>query len=280
MKSRVFLFSPGSDRQKAEKAIASAADFVILDLEDAVAPSEKEQARVQIVEMLTAYRNRPIIVRINALSTLWALQDLLSVIPTRPYGILVPKTESASDVGKVSWLIEQLMGPDSGMWIYPLLETGAGIENVKEIALASKDIKQLVFGALDYCLDLGVEYQPDSDVLMSARTRIVNASAMAKLPGPIDTVYPVVKDGEGLRQDTLTAKKLGFKGKLIIHPSQIEIVQQVFSPSEHEIDEAKDIIKVYEQAKAEGKGAIQWKGKMLDEPVLKRALQVLEEYGE
>lgn len=294
MKSRVFLFAPGSDVKKAEKALASTADLVILDLEDAVAPAEKERARSQVAELVKAHRERDVLVRVNALSTVWALQDLLAIIPVQPYGIVLPKAEPAH-VARVSWVIDQLLGTvkkgtadnsgarvstESGPVIYPLIETASGVANAGSIAVASKRVKQLIFGALDYCLDLGIAYDSESEALTYARNHLVAASAQAKLPGPIDTVYPSVKDSEGLRKDSLTAKALGFKGKLVIHPGQIEVVQEVFSPSAAEIEDAQEIVRVYQEAQAQGIGAVQWKGKMLDEPVLKRAQQVLAEYGE
>ncbi len=294
MKSRVFLFAPGSDLKKAEKALGSAADLVILDLEDAVAPSEKERARLNVVELVRAHREREVLVRVNALSTPWALQDLLAVVPEKPYGIVLPKAESASDVARVSWVIDQLLGEmqgkingtvgapavgDVGLVIYPLIETAAGVANADSIALASSRVKQLIFGALDYSLDLGIAYDSESEALTYARNRLIGASAQAKLPGPIDTVYPSVKDEEGLRRDSVKGKALGFKGKLVIHPGQINVVQNVFSPSEAELEDAKAIVQVYQKAQAEGIGAVQWKGKMLDEPVLKRAQQILSEFA-
>lgn len=285
MKSRVFLFTPGSDIKKAEKALGSAADYVILDLEDAVAPLEKKHARANVVELLQSHQGREVLVRINALTTPWALQDVLAIVPVKPSGIVVPKAEAAEDIAKISWLIEQLLDSrdgetGNGPVIYPLIETAAGLVNAERIAVASHRVKQLIFGALDYSLDLGITYDSESEALNYARNRLVAASAQAKLPGPIDTVYPNVKDVEGLKRDSLKARALGFKGKLVIHPVQIEIVESVFSPSESEIEEAKEIVQVYQKAQSEGVGAVQWKGKMLDEPVLKRAQQVLAEFGE
>ena len=250
---------------------------------------------MNVVELVRAHRSREVLVRVNALSTPWALQDLLAVAPEKPYGIVLPKAESASDVGRVSWVIDQLLGgvqeetgvtpglsarADAGLVIYPLIETAAGIANTESIALASLRVKQLIFGALDYSLDLGIAYDRESEALTYARNRLVTASAQAKLPGPIDTVYPNVKDDEGLTQDSLRAKALGCRGKLVIHPGQVEIVQNVFSPSEAEIEEAKEIVMVYRKAQSEGIGAVQWRGKMLDEPVLKRAQQILGECRE
>lgn len=285
MKTRVFMFSPGSDRIKSKKALESAADVIILDLEDAVVPSEKEQARLNVAEAVRTYRNRQVLVRINALSTPWALQDLLTVVPELPTGIVLPKSETASDIIKASWVIDQLNSDKSakdekGIGLYPLIETAAGIAQAESIAQASSRVRRLIFGALDYSLDLGISYDRESEAINFARNRLVLASVQSKLPGPIDTVYPNVKDTEGLKQDSLKAKALGFKGKLIIHPGQIEIVNTIFSPSPVELEEAAEIVEVYQKAKAEGIGAVLWKGKMLDEPVLKRAHQILEEFKE
>ena len=275
MSARTFLFAPGSDLAKVEKALASTADIVIIDLEDAVPPSEKERARANIVKILRAKPIRPVLVRVNSLSTAWALSDLLAVVPLLPQGIVIPKAQSNIEIKMVSWVIEQLAGVNSGIDIYPLIETATGVEEAASIAKASALVKRLIFGALDYSLDLGLSYTPDPTVLVYARARLVVASAAAGLEGPIDTVYPGFKDEDGLRRDTLEAKKLGFKGKLVIHPAQIIPVNEMFTPSEVEFEEAQQIVEVYRQAQAEGKGAVQWKGKMIDEPVLKRAEQIL-----
>ncbi len=280
MRGRTFLFAPASDLKKAEKALASAADIVVLDLEDAVALSEKEQARANIESLLKAGNAKPVLVRINAVTSPWALKDLLAVLPLNPDGIMLPKAEIATDAKKVCWIITQVMGTDSEIGIYPLIETAAGVEQALAIAQASRRVRRLVFGALDYSLDLGLNYTGDSSTLAYARARLVGASAAARLEGPVDTVYPALKDEEGLRKDTLAAQLVGFKGKLVIHPAQIEVVNEMFTPPAEEIEDARQIVSVYRQAQAEGKGAVQWKGKMLDEPVLKRAEQVLAQYGQ
>lgn len=275
MSGRTFLFAPGSERQKSEKALASDADVIILDLEDAVAITEKEHARASIVQLLSEKRTKLVLVRINSLSTTWALQDLLSIVPLKPDGIVLPKTESALDVKKVCWVIDQLLGKECDLGIYPLIETACGVEEAVTIAQASKRIKRLIFGALDYSLDIGLNFTGDPFTYSYARARLVAASAVAKLQGPIDTVYPAFRDEKGLRKDTLDGRKIGFKGKLVIHPAQITIVNQLYTPSVEEFEEARQIVEACMQAQVEGKGAIQWQGKMLDEPVLRRAQQVL-----
>lgn len=275
MSARTFLFAPGSEQSKVKKALASTADVVILDLEDAVAPSEKDRARVNIVEVLKANPVKSILVRINSLSTSWALADLLAIVPFHPKGIVVPKAQTKFEIKMVNWMIEKMTGSNLEIGIYPLIETAAGVEKATSIAQSSSLVKRLIFGALDYSLDIGLDYSGDTTVLAYARARLVGASAAAGLEGPVDTVYPEIKNEDGLRRDTLEAKKLGFKGKLVIHPAQIALVNEAFTPSEAEFKEAQLIVEVYRQAQNEGKGAVQWKGKMLDVPVLKRAEQIL-----
>lgn len=272
---RTLLFAPASDRRKVEKALLSEADGVILDLEDAVAPSEKEQARANIVEILAEKPGKSVVVRVNGLNTPWSLKDLLAVIPLQPEGLMIPKVESALDVAKVNWLIDQLLGKESELGLYPMIETALGVEEAVGIARSDRRIQQLVFGALDYAADLALTYSADPWPLAYARSRIVGASVAAGVEGPLDAVFPGIKDEEGLRQDTWEGKKLGFKGKLLIHPAQITPVNEIFSPTEAELEDARQIMEVYENALAEGKGAIQWKGKMLDEPVLKWAKRLL-----
>lgn len=277
MRDRSFLFVPGNDEKKIAKALQSTADVIVFDLEDSVIPAQKEWARANVVGILAERLGKPMLVRINSVSTPWALQDLLAVLPQKPYGIMLPKSELACDIKKVCWVSEQLTGADSEPRIYPLIESAAGVERALEIAQASRRICRLVFGALDYLLDLGLDYNSDPSLLAYARARLVGISAITGLEGPVDTVYPVFNDEEGLLRDTLEAKKLGFAGKLVIHPRQIEIVNRVFSQSSAQIEEAKQIVKVYKEAQLEGKGAIQWKGKMIDEPILKRAQRVLQQ---
>lgn len=274
MRTRTFLFAPGSDAKKAEKALLSNADVIILDLEDAVAPTEKKGARGIIVGLLRAERRKPILVRINSGLTTWALADLLAIVPWQPDGIVVPKA-SPSDIQKVCWVVEQLAGLEHKIGIYPLIETAGGVEEALATAQAGREVRQLIFGALDYCADVGLTFTGDPFPVSYARSRLAVASAAAGLPGPIDTVYPGFKDEEKLRQDTLEGKKLGFRGKLVIHPAQIDVVNELYSPTQEEISEARQIVEVYEQAKAVGLGSVQWKGKMLDEPVLKRAQQII-----
>jgi citrate lyase subunit beta/citryl-CoA lyase len=255
--------------------MASEADVIVLDLEDEVSLIEKEQTRKYILGVLAEELAKPILVRINCLNTAWALQDLLAVVPLKPLGIILPKTESASDVKKVCWVIDQLIGNDGEMGIYPLIETARGVEEAVNIAKASKRIKRLIFGGLYYSSDIGLSYSNDPSIYAYARARLVAASAIAEIEGPVDTVYPAFKDEKGLRRDTLEGKKMGCKGKMVIHPAQIAIVKELYTPTVEEFEEARQIVEVYLQSLAEGNGAAQWQGKILEEPVLKRAQKVL-----
>lgn len=275
---RSLLFAPASDQGKMLKALASEADGVILDLEDAVAPSEKERARGNLVTLLAEKQAKTVLVRINSLNSQWALQDLLAITPLNLDGVVLPKTESAEDVGKVLWIWDQLSGDTQraqlGL-IYPMIESANGVEEVVRIAKSSSRVGQLLFGSLDYLVNLEIRYPADPLTLIYARSRLVSASATAGLEGPLDGVYPPIKDEEGLALEALTAKKLGFKGKMLIHPAQIKRVNEIFTPDEEEIAEASEMLQIYQQAQAAGKGAIQWQGKMLDEPALKWAQRIL-----
>lgn len=271
-----FLFAPGNDRKKLEKAMASEADVIVLDLEDTVASlTDKKQARENILGVLVEKLTKPILVQISSLSTTSVLQDLLAIVPLKPLGIILPTTESALDVQKVCWVMDQLIGKECEMGIYPLIETALGVEDAVNIAKASKRIKRLIFGAFGYSLDTGLSHTNDSSIYAYARARLVAASAAAGIEGPIDTIYPAFKDEKGLRRDTLEGKKMGFKGKLVIHPAQIAIVKELYTPTADEFEEARQIVEVYFQALAEGKDTAQWQGKLLDEQVLKRAQLVL-----
>lgn len=276
---RTMLFAPGSDEQKAVKALGLQADAVILDLEDAVALSEKDKARQLVTGLLKQTVREKVFVRINSLATPYALADLRQVMEAKPYGIMLPKSESEGDVRIVDWILGQLEGeygiPLGTTEIIPLVESATGVENSLKIASASLRIKRLAFGALDYTADLGTSYSKSGEEIFYARTRLVVASRAAGKEGPIDTVFPDFKDLEGLEKETALVKQLGFRGKLLIHPGQIETVHRVFNPSEAEVEKSKRIVAAYEEAKAQGLGVFQLDGKMIDAPVLKRAQQVM-----
>jgi len=277
---RTLLFAPGSDETKIQKALRLKPDAVILDLEDAVALSEKAKARQLVTELLRQSSRKRVFVRINSLATSYALADIRQVVEAQPFGIMLPKAESKQDIYIVDWVLSQLeqeYGIPLGQTdLIPLVESAAGVENCLEIVSASARVKQLAFGALDYTADLGTSYSKTGEETLYARSRLVAASRAVRKEGPIDTVFPDVKDTEGLKQETLLVKQLGFRGKLVIHPGQIEPVHQVFNPTETEVKKSKRIVTAFEEARSNGQGVFQLDGKMIDTPVLKRAQQILE----
>ena len=277
---RSLLFAPGSDEGKATKALGLKADAVILDLEDAVALSEKNRARSLVSRLLKEVARDRAYVRINALTTPFALADLMEIMAAMPAGIVLPKSESKQDIQIVDWIISQLeseFGMPAGQTdLIPLVESAAGVENSFEIANATPRVKRLAFGALDYTADLGTSYTKSGEEILYARSRLVVASRSAGKEMPIDTVFPDISDSEGLVIETQFVKQLGFQGKLVIHPKQIDLVHQVFNPSEAEVEKAQRIVAAFQAAMEKGLGVIQLDGKMIDAPVLKRAEQILE----
>jgi citrate lyase subunit beta/citryl-CoA lyase len=277
---RSLLFAPGNVTRRVEKALQLNADAVILDLEDAVPLSEKSSARELVAQALQRPRNSLCYIRVNALTTGLTIDDLTAVISSQLDGIVLPKAEEAEDLRKVDWYLsyleEKLSLPIGSIDLIPLVESAKGIRNVDAIAASVKRVQRLCFGSIDYAADIQVQLSAEKMELLYARSSLVNASAAAGLEPPIDTVYPEIRDIDGLRTDAITARGLGFQGKLLIHPDQIEPVNQIFSPSEEEIAYAKRIIAAFKQAEAAGLAAITLdEGKFIDYPVVRNAQRLL-----
>lgn len=277
---RSLLFAPGNVARRVEKALNSAADAVILDLEDAVPVSEKEIVRPVVAAALKQPRTTACYVRVNALDTGLAIDDLTAVFSAELDGIMAPKVETPADLEKIDWYMDYLekkcsLSPGT-IDLIPLIENARGIENAQSIAGAVDRVKRLCFGAVDYTADLGIELTGGTEILY-ARARLVNASRAAGLEPPIDTVYPKIRDAEGLLEDTLRARRLGFQGKLIIHPEQIEPVNRIFTPSEKEIAFARKVLDAFREAEARGHAAITLEdGKFIDYPVVQNARRLLQ----
>jgi len=276
---RSMLFVPANDPKKVAKALASAADCVILDLEDAVALSAKQAARSAVREILRDRGEREVYVRVNSFDTPFLYEDLTAVVPACPTGIMLPKAESVDQLKCVDWLIGQLERQvdmvRGVIGLVTLVETACGIERAAEISGGSERIKCLAFGAVDYTLDIGTKLSADGLELLHARSRVVVASRLGGREKPIDTVYPNFRDMAGLRVESELAKGLGYQGKMIIHPDQIDIVHQVFSPSAEELAYAARVVAAFEEAEKNGLAAIHLDGKMIDYPVMLRARQLL-----
>lgn len=273
---RSMLFIPGNNPAMLQNGGVFGADAVILDLEDAVAPTEKDAARFLVAHALRTvdYGVSEKVIRINTLDT-FASEDIKMVVPCRPDAILVPKVESVADIHMVVAMIAAAELPNQRpVKIIALLETPRGIIEAYNIGMADPRVVALALGAEDYTAGLGAIRTKEGTEIFTARTMVINAAAAADVQS-IDTPYTDANDEEGLLADTQLAKQLGFKGKLSINPRQIEDIHQVFNPSSSEIDWAEQVIFAIGKAQAEGSGVASLNGKMVDLPVVNRAERIL-----
>jgi citrate lyase subunit beta / citryl-CoA lyase len=260
---RSYLYVPGSDPRRIEKALASEADAVILDLEDAVAPNRKEEARTTVAEVLRSEHEKPVFVRINAPDSVLAEEDVEAVAGPRLAGLRLPKTESPEFVRRVAQRLENL-GCEAGLQC--LIESALGLEFAFEIARTHEKVVGMSLGEADLAADLGVRGDAG---LLYARSRLVAATRAAGLPGPVQSVYTNVRDAEGLRRSTMEGKNMGFVGRSAIHPAQIEVINEVFTPTEEEVAEAKDLLARLEESTGTGTGAFALEdGRFVDEAVV------------
>lgn len=277
---RSMLFVPANDVRRVGKALTSNADCVILDLEDAVAVSEKQTARNAVCQVLKERGLRDIYVRVNSFDSTFLYHDLTTIVPLCPTGIMLPKAEFVEQIRISDWLISQLeltAGLSPGkIGLIALIETASGVINAPEIAGAAKRLQCLAFGAVDYVLDIGTNLSENGQELFYARSQVVAASRRGGCDKPIDTVYPNFRDEIGLERESKYARGLGFQGKMIIHPGQIDPVHRIFSPTPEEIAFAQRIVDAFEKAEKQGRASIDLEGKMIDYPVMKRARQLLQ----
>lgn len=277
---RSVLFTPGNNMRMIHKLPTLTADAVILDLEDSVPMAEKDTARIFIRDSLDYLSTgvSDIYVRVNGLATGLTAEDCEFVVQKGITGIMIPKVESRNEVLEVEKIIEELerkrgLEPGSVVLI-PTIESAKGVVNAYEIASASKRVIALGFGAVDFTRDMGVSLSKEGTELFFARSYVAIAARAAGVLA-IDTVFTDIADREGLIKDAMLAKQLGFKGKFLIHPSQIEPVNRIFSPSEKEIEYAKKVVQAFKEAEARGLGAASLEGRMIDIAVYKQAEDLL-----
>jgi citrate lyase subunit beta/citryl-CoA lyase len=259
---RSYLFVPGNRPGRFAKACAAGAHAVIVDLEDAVPEEEKAAARAALATWLTAAQ--PVLVRINGPETEWFPEDLRLCKSPGIAGILLPKTER----------VEHLRSIDAevGKPILPLIESAQGFWNVLEIA-RSPSVERLVFGSIDFQLDLAM--QAEEEELLYFRSQLVLASRVAGIDAPVDGVSVAIENPEQLRVDTLRARRLGFGGKLCIHPKQVAHVNNCFRPSADQVAWARRVVEAASAAKG---AAVAVDGKMVDRPVILKAEAILREF--
>ncbi|HXF84783.1 MAG TPA: CoA ester lyase [Anaerolineales bacterium] len=278
---RALLYMPGDDRRKIEKATTLGVDCICMDMEDGVAINRKAEARAVIAQAMKElyFGNSERCIRINSIGSGLEKYDLAAALATNPDAIVVPKVESAEQVKWVSEHIETYER-SSGQRVGNIrlligVETAKGILNIKEIAEADQRLEAIIFGAEDYAASIGATRTKEGWEVLYARSVVVAACAANGLQA-IDMVYIDFKDLEGLRLEAEQGARFGFSGKQVIHPNQVPIVQEAFTPSDEAITYAKRIVESFEASQKEGKGAYSLDGKMIDMPLLKNAQKVLE----
>lgn len=281
MKLRSPLFAPGDSARKAEKALATAADAVIFDLEDSVAASAKEAARAATAALLPGIRRAGVIVRINARGTAWYLADLAAIVPGRPGAIMLPKCSGAEDLIALDHHLEALETaaglPVGGIMVLPIVtETAASVLGLASMAGSARRVLGFCFGAEDLSADLGISPRNADHsypaAIAHARAAVLVAAAAAGVPA-IDTPWPDPRDPDGLAREAATAAADGFVGKLCIHPDQIAAVNAAFTPDPLRIDWARRVLAGF--AANPDAGVFSLDGKMIDRPHLRLAERIL-----
>ena len=267
---RSILFVPGDRPDRYEKALAAGADAVCIDLEDAVASGHKTGARASVARFL-ANRPRPsaaaVIVRLNDPDTGEGELDAGALRDQPPDAVMIPKVTTAEGVARTSRLV------GAAMPLLPIIETARGLENAARIGAASPAVAALIFGGFDLSVELGAE--PDWESLLYARSRVVHAAAVSGLEA-IDMPSRDLRRTAGLRAEAENARRLGYSGKVAIHPAQIGAIHEVFTPSAEEVERARRIV---EADRAAGGGAVALDGRMVDRPVVEAARRVLARAG-
>ncbi len=277
---RALLYMPGDDRHKIEKAVTLGVDCICMDMEDGVAMNRKAEARATIAKALQEldFGASEKLARINAVGSGMESHDLRAVLPYRPDGIVIPKME---ELGQIEWASEVIEAvelqngwPVGSIRILVDVETARGILNLNEIASHPR-LDALIFGGEDYAASVGATRTKEAVELLYAREATVAAAAAYGLQA-VDIVAIDFKDLEALRIESEFGAQLGFTGKQIIHPSQVEPVQKAFTPNDAAIAHARRIVETFEASQAKGAGAYALDGKMIDRPLLKNAQKVLE----
>jgi citrate lyase subunit beta / citryl-CoA lyase len=274
-RSRLYL--PGNEPKYFVNAGLHAPDAIILDLEDSVHFAEKDTARLLVRNALRSvdFGAAERMVRINQLPL--GLQDLEQIVPQSPDLILLPKVETPEQVSDVVRAVESIAnqsGVTRPIWLMPILESALGIENAFSIATASDRIAAITVGLEDYTADLGVAKTPEGIESLYARQRVVNAAHAAHVQA-IDSVYGDVADSEGLLRWGEASRAMGFEGMGCLHPIQIEIIHRAFTPTSSELEKALAIVAAYDDAQARGLGVVSLGSKMIDAPVVERALKLV-----
>jgi citrate lyase subunit beta-like protein len=281
---RALLYMPGDDRHKIEKAITLGVDCICMDLEDGVALNRKQEARRNVVEALDRldFGRAEKLVRVNPARSGLLEQDLAAILPAGPDGLVLPKVEDA----QVLQYLDERMGElekhkglrQGTLALIAIAESAKAIVNLEEICSACSRLQAVIFGGEDLAVELGAERTREAWELFVARSSTVLHAAVAGIQA-IDMVNTDFKDLEWIRKEAKTGAQMGFAGKQVIHPAQVQPVQEAFTPSQDEVRSARQLIDAFEENQRNGRGAFAMDGRMVDMPVVKRARNVLERAG-
>ncbi len=271
---RSLLYVPGDSEKMIEKARGTAADGIIIDLEDSIAPEQKAAARLVVARTLREidFGNKRVFVRINGLSSVHAIEDARAVATCGNAGILIPKIESPDEVTTIAPILAS--ASQGGHLLLCLIETPHAVLACHEIVVSSPAVCGLVFGSADLVLELGSHLSPGEPELHYARSHVLIAARAAGVEA-FDSPHFTIADVAGLRSACESARRLGYDGKTLIHPSHIAVTNEAFSPSAAEISQAQRIVATLEEAMAEGRGAVALDGRVIDQVHLAHAKKVL-----
>jgi citrate lyase subunit beta/citryl-CoA lyase len=278
---RTLLFAPGNHPRKVAKVGTLGSDAIVLDLEDAVAVAEKERTRWAVRDALPTYENVIVTVRVNALETGLCLGDMDAVVCPHLHAIMLPKVQEVDTLKKVDEhlaALEDREGIEPGtIRILPLIETAMGVLRMDQIAFgAPPRVHTLVFGQGDFTTELEIELTQDATEIFYARSRMVLIARAVGMPAPIDGPYLHLRDQEGLVKDSLLGRQLGFQGRIVIYPPQVEPVNWAYSHvPEEEVELARKMVQAFEEAEASGSASIQVEGRFVDYPIYRKALRKL-----
>ncbi len=277
---RTMLFVPGNNPGMIRDAHIYGADSIMLDLEDSVSVHEKDAARLLVYHALKSldFGKTEVLVRVNALNSPFGKEDLEAIVRAGPDAIRMPKTETPQEVTEVDGIIsaiEKEAGMEPGtIKLFAAIESAKGVLNAPQIAVASSRLVGMALGAEDFVTDLKTTRSVDGIELLTARSLILFAARAAGIDA-IDTVFSNVNDEKGFSEEVKLIKQLGFDGKSIINPRQIETVHEIFTPSKEEVAKSIRIIEASAEAEAKGSGVVSLDGRMIDRPIVERARRVL-----
>ena len=279
---RSILFIPGNRERMLAKGPTTGADALLLDLEDAVPAAAKDEARAIVRDHVPRMGGVPVLVRVNAASTGLTRADLEAVVVPGLAGVFLPKVGSPAEVREVAGWLDELEGSagleQGSLDLVCMLETASGVRLGYEIATASPRVGSLCYSGGqngDLQTDLGCDWSLEGTEMLYARSKIVLDARAAGIEYPIEGVYVEVRNLDGLIADTMLSKRLGYKGRAIIHPSHVEPVNRIYTPAQAEVDYYRGLLETFDAALADGRGSVTYEGKMIDYAMAERARRVL-----